>query len=151
MNHPNLLIEATYNTPFIEFDGNSGTLDLIGKSIPENASKLYEPVIAWLKKYITNPSEETNLHLNLDYFNTSSSIWIARIVKLLSQINDKEKLLIVHLYFHIEEFEDMEEEDLKEAIAPATDVLSDAKVSIGVKIYGKSDSGTILKEKLVLF
>lgn len=142
--------EETYNSPRVEFDSESGILELSGKSIPENASQMYDPLVKWIKLYIENAAEETNLHLNLDYFNTASSIWIARIVKLLSLIDDLEKLLIIHIYFHIEEFDEMEEEDLKEAIAPATDVISDARLSVGVKIYGKDDQGRVLKEKLVL-
>ena len=147
----NLQIEAGKNTPEIDFNPKSGLFMLKGKSIPENATKIYEPIIKWCKEYIVKPAEETNLHLNLEYFNTASSIWIARMVQSLSQIDDFNKLLLVHLYFDIEEFDEMEEEDLKEAIAPATKVLDDTKVSIGVKIYGTDSGGIILKEKMVLF
>lgn len=151
MKTTNLNIEEKHNTPEIDFNPVSGELILKGKSIPENASTLYQPVINWVKEYILEAAEQTNFHINLVYFNTASSIWIAKLVKLLSTINDHEKLLIIHLYFHIEEFDDMVDEDIKDAIAPATDVLNDATVSIGVKIYGTDDDGTILNEKLVLF
>lgn len=144
-------IDSTYNSPKVEFDPSSGLLSLTGKSIPENATKLYHPLSLWVKEYVNVAREETNLHLNLDYFNTASSIWIARIIKFLAQIDDPEKLLIIHLYFDIEEFDEMEDEDVKEAIAPATDVIADAKLSVGVKIYGKDENDVILKEKLVLF
>ena len=142
--------EPTYNSPRVEFNPESGILELKGKSIPENATQLYEPVLKWLKEYINIAPEETNLHINLDYFNTASSIWIARIIKVLASIDGHEKLLIIHLYFDIEEFDEMEEEDTKEAISPVTDVLTIAKLSVGVKIYAKDNSGTIIKEKLVL-
>jgi hypothetical protein len=144
-------VESTYNTPSIDCNADTGIIELKGKSIPENATKIYHPVVDWLKEYIKQAKEETHLHLDMEYFNTASSIWIAKMVKALSQISDHEKLVIIHLYFHIEEFEEMEEEDLKEAIAPVIDVISVSKVSIGVKIYGKDDNDTILKEKLVLF
>ncbi len=146
----NLNIPATYNTPEVTFDAEVGFLELKGKSIPENATMVYEPVINWLKKYITEAPEETNLHINLVYFNTASSIWIAKIIKVLSQIDDLEKLVIIHLYFNIEEFQEMEEEDIKEAIAPATEIIHDARVSMGIKVYGTDDSGKILVERLIL-
>ncbi|MCD4770722.1 MAG: DUF1987 domain-containing protein [Bacteroidales bacterium] len=146
-----LKIEEKHNAPEIDFNPVSGELILKGKSIPENATSLYQPVINWVKEYIMEAAEQTNLHINLIYFNTASSIWISKLVKALSTINDFEKLLIIHLYFHIEEFDEMIDEDIKDAIAPATDVLNDATVSIGVKIYGTDDDGIILNEKLVLF
>jgi len=151
MNLKRILINSTNNSPKVEFDPELGYLAFTGKSIPENATKLYHPLSLWIKEYVKVAREETNLHLNLEYFNTASSIWIARLIKFLSQIDDPEKLLIIHLYFDIEEFDEMEEEDVKEAIAPATDVISDAKLSVGIKIYGKDGNDSILKEKLVLF
>jgi len=147
----NLFIESTAKTPQIDLNQFTGELILSGKSIPENAALLYERVLKWTVEYVKSPRQTTNFRLNLEYFNTASSIWIARIIKFLSQIDDPEKLLIIHLYFDIEEFDEMEEEDIKEAIAPATDVISDAKLSVGIKIYGKDGNNSILKEKLVLF
>ncbi|HUS86568.1 MAG TPA: SiaC family regulatory phosphoprotein [Bacteroidales bacterium] len=145
-----LHIASSYNSAEINLDPETGFLEFKGKSIPENATQVFQPVVNWLMEYIKDPADETNLHLNLIYFNTASSIWIARIIKVLSNIDDREKLLIIHLYFHIEEFEEMEEEDLKEAISPATDVVQDAKVSIGMKIYGTDDNGMVIKERLIL-
>ncbi len=151
MRMTDLKIKEKHNTPEIDFNPVSGELHLRGKSIPENATGFYLPVINWTKEYIIEAPESTNLHINLIYFNTASSIWIAKLVKLLSTINDPKKLLIINLYFHIEEFDEMMDEDIEDAIAPVTDVLSDATVSIGVKIFGTDDNGTILNEKLVLF
>ncbi|MBE9509757.1 MAG: DUF1987 domain-containing protein [Bacteroidetes bacterium] len=146
-----LEIEGCKKTPEINFNAKSGILRLKGKSIPENATRIYEPIVKWLQDYIECAAEETNLHIELEYFNTASSIWIARIVKVLSQIDDREKLLFIHLYFDIEDFEEMEEEDFKEAIIPATNAFPETKVSIGVKIYGLNSDGIILNEKMVLF
>lgn len=146
-----LKIEGSKKTPEINLNPKTGLFLLKGKSIPENATRIYEPIVKWLKGYIECAVEETNLHLNLEYFNTASSIWIAKMIKVLSQINDRKKLLLVHLYFDIEDFEDMEDEDIKEAIIPATNVLAETKVNIGVKIYGSNCDGIILNEKMVLF
>jgi hypothetical protein len=146
----NLYIEAGHNTPEVSFDSSTGDLILKGKSIPENATQVYAPLIEWIVEYVKKPQEETNLHLDMIYFNTASSIWIAKMFKELSSINDNERLLIIHLYFHIEEFDEMEEQDLADAISPITDILKTAGVSIGVKVYGKADSGALVKERLIL-
>lgn len=145
-----LFIEETKNTPEISMDPGKGVFVLKGKSIPENATQLYDPVVKWLKEYINKPADETNLHFNLIYFNTASSIWMARIIKILSRINDPEKIFIINLYFHLEEYDEMEAEDMHDAIAPALDVLNEATVSLGVKIFGTDDSGKIIKKRLIL-
>lgn len=145
-----LIIDATDRTPLVDLNAATGELILSGKSIPENASAIYDPIFNWVKEYRLNPRPTTNLRLNLEYFNTSSSIWIAKIIKNLSQITQTDYIFFVHLYFHIEEFDDMESEDLKEALTPITDIVSDSKVSIGIKVYGIDSQGAILKEKMVL-
>ncbi|HPC98386.1 MAG TPA: DUF1987 domain-containing protein [Bacteroidales bacterium] len=146
----NIYIEATSKTPEVDFDSMTGNLILSGRSIPENATELYDPLYKWINQYVLNPCQVTNLRLNLEYFNTASSIWIAKIVKTLSRMDKPDNLLYIHLYFNIEEFDNMETEDIKDAISPVVDIISDATVSIVVKIYGTDDNGEIIKESMVL-
>lgn len=145
-----LHIPESANSPEIDFNPDKGILILKGKSIPENATKLYEPLIEWLKEYIKHPPEKTYVHFNLSYFNTASSIWMARMVKILSRIDDREKLLTINLYFHIEEYDEMDDEDMQDAISMILKVINDATVSLATKIFGIDDDGTILKERLIL-
>jgi len=146
----NIFVEATAKTPLVDFNFLSGDLILHGKSIMENATKFYEPLIKWISEYVKDPKQTTNLRLNLEYFNTASSIWIAKIVKNLSKINHPEYLLLIHLYFDIEDYDDMGTEDVKDALSPVIDIISIATISIGVKIYGIDDKGSVIKESMVL-
>ncbi len=145
-----LYIEPTVKTPQIDLNHLTGELILSGRSIPENAAELYEGVLKWVKEYIKNPKPTTNLRFNLEYFNTASSIWLAKAVKALCSIKDSEYTLIIHLYFHIEEFDNMEVEDLKDALSPIIDMIGTPTISLGIKIYGTDDKGEILKESMVL-
>ncbi|MFO7852988.1 MAG: DUF1987 domain-containing protein [Bacteroidota bacterium] len=145
-----LHIPESKNTPEIDFNPDNGMLVFKGKSTPENATKIYEPVLDWLRLYARQPAEKTYLHFNLSYFNTASSIWMARMVKVLSKIDDPEKLLTINLYFHVEEYDEMDDDDIQEAIAMALKVINDATVSLGVKVYATDDGGSILKERLIL-
>jgi hypothetical protein len=145
-----ILIEPTAKTPLIDFNQITGELILSGRSIPENAVELYQNILEWVNVYIKNPRHTTNLRFNLEYFNTSSSIWLARIVKSLCSIKNSEFTLLIHLYFHIEEFDIMEIEDIKEALSPIIDMVGTPTVSVGIKIYGTDDNGEILKESMVL-
>jgi hypothetical protein len=146
----NLYVEQTPKTPQVDLNQYTGELILYGKSIPENAAKVYEPIFAWVSEYIRNPRSTTNFRINLEYFNTSSSIWLVKILKVLIQIKDPDYVLILHLYIPLEDFEDMEESgDLKDAFSPLSDILNDAIVSIGIKVYGIDDLEKIVKDKLI--
>jgi len=146
----NLLIEPTVKSPQVDLNQLTGELILSGRSIPENAADLYEGILKWVNEYVKNPKHTTNLRLNLEYFNTSSSIWLAKIVKSLCSIKDSEYTLMIHLYFNIEEYDSMEIEDLKDALSPIIDMIGTPTVSLGIKIYGSDDAGEILKESMVL-
>jgi hypothetical protein len=145
-----LIIEQTPKTPQIDLNQLSGDLLFYGRSIPENATKLYEPVLNWIAEYILEASPTTNLRLDLEYFNTASSIYLAKMLKVLTRIKVPEYVLIIHLYFPVEEFNEMNEfEDINDAFSPITDIFHDAITSIGIKLYAKDDKGEIIKTRLV--
>jgi len=145
-----LIIEGTPRTPYIDLNQRTGDLILSGKSIPENAAKVYEPVFLWVQQYILNARPTTNLRLNLEFFNTASSIWLAKIIKVLIKINEPDYVLMIHLYVPIEDFDEMKEmDDIKDAFTPISDIFSGSIPSIGLKVYGTSDDGDVIKDTLV--
>jgi hypothetical protein len=145
-----LIIEETPKTPHIELNPLTGDFIFSGKSIPENAAKVYEPILNWVNEYVTHARPTTNLRINLEYFNTSSSLWLAKIFKVLAKINEPDYVLLFHLYLPVDEFDEMKEfEDIKEAFFPIADVLQFAIPSIGLKLYGTNDADEIVKDKLV--
>ena len=148
--YKDIFIEPTAKTPQIDFNHHTGDLILAGKSIPENAYDLYEPLYQWVTEYIDDPRPLTNLRLNIEYFNTASSIWLAKIVRTLGKIKDPDNVLMIHSYFDVEDFDNMEADDLKAAIGPFADIIKTATVSVGVKIYGTDAKGEVIKESMVL-
>jgi hypothetical protein len=146
----NILIEPSLKTPQVDFNQFTGELIISGKSIPENASEVYLPLFDWINEYIQVARPTTNLRLNLEYFNTASSIWLAKIVKSLSRIEKPEAILLIHLYFGIEEFANMEIEDIKDTMSHVVDIIANSTISIGIKIYGTNEKGAIIKETMVL-
>ncbi len=146
-----ILTEQTDKTPLIDLNHLTGELILSGKSIPENAAKIFEPVLNWVNEYILRPKPITNLRINLEYFNTASSIWISKIMKALTQINNPDFLLLVHLYVPLEEFEDMKEiDDIRDAFSPITNIFQNTIPGIGLKLYATNDKSEIVKDTLVL-
>lgn len=143
----NLLIEATDKTPLIDLNYLSGELILSGRSIPINAPRIFEPVLEWTNEYVRNPRQTTNLRLNLEYFNTASSIWLAKIIKSLSSIEAPDCILILHVYFPVEDFDNID--DIKDDLSPIIDVIGNVTVSVGLKIYGTNGDGKVVKESMI--
>jgi hypothetical protein len=145
-----LIIEQTPKTPQIDLNQFTGDLLFYGRSIPENATKFYEPILNWVAEYISAANPTTNLRLDLEYFNTASSMYLAKMLKVLSRIKVPEYVLIIHLYIPDEEFNEMNEfEDICDMFSPITDIFHDSTTSIGLKLYAKDDSGEIIKTRLV--
>jgi hypothetical protein len=147
MDIKNIFIEPTAKSPQIDLNHLTGDLIFSGRSIPENAAKLYENVLKWVQDYTEDPKRTTNLRLNLEYFNTSSLIWIAKIVRTLCSMKETENSVMIHLYFEIEDFNNME--DLKSALSPIMDMVGSPHINVGIKIYGTDEKGEILKESIV--
>lgn len=146
----NLYIEPTLKTPHIDLNHFTGELILSGRSIPENSAILYENVLNWVNEYIKIPRPTSNLRINLEYFNTSSAIWLSKIVAALCSMEDNECTLIIHLYFNIEDYDNMEADDLKDELHPIIHMIGNPTISVGIKIYGTDNNGEILKESMVL-
>ena len=151
MDLKNLYIEPTAKAPHIDFNCLSGELLLSGKSIPENAALVYENILNWVNEYILDPRPVTNLRINFEYFNTASSIWIAKIVRSLCSIKNNEFTIIMHIYFSIEDFDSMDSDDLKDELHPLMHLVGVPEVSLAIKIYGIDDEGEVIKESMVLF
>ncbi|MEA1887020.1 MAG: SiaC family regulatory phosphoprotein [Bacteroidota bacterium] len=146
-----LLIEPTHKTPRIDLDPINGEMLLQGISIPENAAKVYEPVLNWMKEYILHARPITNLRLNLDYFNTSTSIWISKIIKTLTSISKPDYLVMVHLYIPLEEYDNLKElDDLSDVFYPVRNVIDNKSSCIGLKLHATDDNSEVVKDALLL-
>lgn len=145
----NMFIQGTKKTPQVDFNQSTGELVLYGKSIPEDASKVYKPMLTWITDYIKSPCRTTNLRLNLDYFNSASMLWLVKMIKAIGKINDDDYILFIHLYFDIEDFESMDMEELRDVIAPLVDNIGEVKISIGVKTHGTDSQGKAIKESTI--
>ena len=75
-----LVIKKTDETPAVIFVPEKGIFQLAGNSWPENADKFYKQIFKWLDEYFIDPLPETVFELRLNYFNTSSSKQIAKLL-----------------------------------------------------------------------
>ena len=145
-----MIIEGTAKTPHVELNQLTGDFIFSGRSIPENAAKVYEPILNWVSEYILDARPTTNLRLSLDYYNTASSLWLAKILKVLVRINEPDYVLVIHIYLPLDEFDEMKEfEDIKDVFFPIADIFQLAIPSICIKLYGTDDEDVVVKDKMV--
>jgi len=101
-----LTLEGSSKTPHVSFDAATGLLELKGRSIPENSIDFYKPLIDWLDRYGRQPLPSTQLSVQLEYFNTSSSKCILDLFKKLEGIRAGGNEVLV-LWHYEEDDEDM--------------------------------------------
>jgi hypothetical protein len=121
----NLEIAGTIKTPTISMNGENGSMLLEGRSNPENARSLFQPVIDWLEEYVQHPAQRTDLKINLELFNTSSSKYLLEVLRKIRYLNDNDyETNVTWMY----EEDDLEMLDTAEAYEMMTG-LSFQKVS----------------------
>ena len=101
-----LIIEGTAKTPSVRFEAGQGTIEIKGKSIPENSIEFYKPLVDWLEEYGKSPAALTKVNIQLEYFNTSSSKCILDVFKKLEAIYKAKNEVIINWYYE-EDDEDM--------------------------------------------
>lgn len=91
-------LEGSKKTPEVVLDP-SGKIRLGGRSIPEDASKFFEDILAWVMEYCASPKEITKVEIQLEYFNSGSAKYVMQILRELSEIKHNKKELIVNWYY----------------------------------------------------
>jgi hypothetical protein len=99
-------IEGSQKTPSIIFDQEKSTLEIRGRSIPENSIEFYKPLVDWLDDYAKGPNTKTQVDIHLEYFNTSSSKCILDVFKKLEAIHKAKHDVVINWYYE-EDDEDM--------------------------------------------
>ena len=91
-----LFYEPTSSLPLADFNVD-GRLKLEGKSIPENASRFFDPLINFVDQLTVT---KVIMDINLIYFNTSSS---KKIMELLRHLDNNDKVQDILINWHFEE------------------------------------------------
>lgn len=105
-----LKIEGSSNWPQIAFDANTGKLCITGRSIVENAIRFYEPIASWVKEYCKKPANLTELHLKLEYFNTSTSKYLLLIIEMLETLYSEGNMVKIIWYSADEDMAELGED-----------------------------------------
>jgi len=101
-------IQGTEDTPKIILDAENEFLEISGRSLPEDVSSFYEPVLNWLSEYAENPKKKTVFNFKLTYFNTASSKLLLDILMKLEEMHEKGQDVLIRWHYP-EDDEDMAE------------------------------------------
>jgi hypothetical protein len=101
-------IQGTEDTPKIVLDAENDILEISGRSLPEDVSSFYEPVLNWLNEYAENPKKKTIFNFKLTYFNTASSKLLLDILMKLEEMHEKGIEVLIRWHYP-EDDEDMAE------------------------------------------
>lgn len=92
-----LYIEATKKTPEIRAS-RKGNINILGRSIPEDPMKFYEPLSRWLTEYSKNPAPETEVCVQLEYFNSGTSKILLTLLRQLVELKPRSDVRIKWCY-----------------------------------------------------
>ena len=80
-------IDATDKTPEIDFSPVTGVLKIKGISIPEDSKEFYRGLYMEIEEYLQDPLEWSVVELHLEYFNTSTTLFLRDLMKKYRQAN----------------------------------------------------------------
>lgn len=94
-----LLIQATAQTPLVDFNPATGIMEIKGRSIPDDPESFWGVVLTWFDAYMSKPLEETLVKIDLEYFNITSSKRILFLLYKLNELVDSGKKAKVEWYY----------------------------------------------------
>jgi len=101
-------IQGTDDTPGIVLDAENEVYQFSGRSLPEDVSAFYDPILEWFDTFAESKKETIVVDFKLEYFNTASSKLILDILLKLEEMFENGKKVMVKWYYP-EDDEDMEE------------------------------------------
>ncbi len=101
-------IKGTDDTPSVILDKENEIFEISGRSLPEDVTTFYEPILNWLDEYAENPNTKTVFSFKLVYFNTASSKLLLDILMKMEEMYENGNDILIKWYYP-EDDEDMEE------------------------------------------
>lgn len=95
-----LKIEPGKTTLGVQYDPVNHVLEFSGSSYPSNPAVFFNPLIDWVKNYISSDHNKLiTLVFKLKYFNTSSSHFLFKVLEMFSDLDDHKNRFKI-LYYH---------------------------------------------------
>lgn len=109
-------ITGTDDTPSVTMDKANAKFLIQGRSLPEDVTSFYGPVLEWIEAYGKDPNPDTEMVFKLEYFNTASSKVLLDVLLAFEGIKDNTNVTVKWCYRE-------DEEDIKEAGEEYEDIV----------------------------
>lgn len=90
--------DQTKSSPEIILDPG-GIIRIKGRSILENASDFYQPVLEWVEEYVRVPAALTCIDINLEYFNSATAKVLITLIQRVSAVTFRNAKFKVNWYY----------------------------------------------------
>jgi hypothetical protein len=102
-----LNIAAGIDTPSIVCNNEAGNMKIAGISIPENSMEFYDQLLVWVREKLDNQLPTFEIHIHLEYFNTSSLKSLLNVFKAIIEKCGQQSKAVIKWYY------DADDEDMK--------------------------------------
>lgn len=90
---------GTNSTPTINTDTQAGTIEVRGKSYPENTFEFYQSLLDWTVRFSSSDSPALTITFEIQYFNSSSSKVFYDLFDILEAARKNGKTVVVNWEF----------------------------------------------------
>ncbi|MBV6647296.1 MAG: DUF1987 domain-containing protein [Cyclobacteriaceae bacterium] len=112
----NILIEPTFNTPYVSIDYSKGILEVRGSSSPINVLAFYQPIFEAIRDF-SSSAPTISADFGMEFMNTSSTRCIFLMLKELKELATTGKEVTVNWMFEEDDHEMLEVgEDFQELV-----------------------------------
>ena len=94
-----LIIKAGPQTPFVNFDAESGKLEISGRSLADPIANFYQPLIDWLDDYIAEAKPLSILSLNFEYLSNESIKHLLILMKKIEFIGGRGNKVLINWHY----------------------------------------------------
>ena len=94
-----LIIQSTLRTPYVCCDTSKKTLEMSGIITSNNSNVFFKPIYEWLDQY-SQTNQPIVVNFRFQYYNTSASLCLLRILKKLESIHQIGVNVSVNWYYH---------------------------------------------------
>lgn len=92
----NLILQASKDTPEVNFNFNNGIMAMKGRSLSENSLQFFTQLFSSLETYLkTNPANNIVFELRFEYLNSSSFKLVVDLLLLTKKLTPPDKKPIV--------------------------------------------------------
>ncbi len=100
-----LVLQPSKTNPFVCLDPSNKTYQITGKSFPEDAKEVFEPIFNWFQFNLSNIDHKIELEVQTDYFNSTSNRFLLKILRILERYNKAGKEIEIVWHFEDEEIQ----------------------------------------------